>query len=110
MGDKEKIHQAVLNLLLNAIDASKPGSQIDIELINNEDHLTVMTIHDYGIGIEPKALNNVFDPFYTTKTTGTGLGLPIVKSIIENHNGVIKIESEKDKGTSVIVRFPSFEE
>ena len=110
LGDKEKIHQAVLNLLLNSLDASEPESIIDIELNNKKDEQIVITIHDYGTGIERDALEHVFDPFYTTKTTGTGLGLPIVKSIIENHNGVIKIESEKDEGTCVIIEFPSYRE
>ncbi len=72
--------------------------------------MIVITIRDYGIGIERDALEHIFDPFYTTKTTGTGLGLPIVKSIIENHNGTIKIESEKNEGTCVSIELPSLEE
>jgi len=110
MGDKEKIHQAFLNLLLNSLDASEPELIIDVKLKAEENRLIVITIRDYGIGIERDALEHIFDPFYTTKTTGTGLGLPIVKSIIENHNGTIKIESEKNEETCVSIELPSLEE
>jgi len=109
LGDREKIHQAILNLLLNALSASETESIIDIELKTNRDKKVILTIGDHGTGIEPDAIEHIFDPFYTTKATGTGLGLPIVKSIVENHNGLIKIDSEKDKGTSVFVEFPSYE-
>ncbi len=109
LGDQEKIHQAILNLLLNSLDAS-PQSAIEVELHYIKNGRITITIIDHGEGIEKEVLDNIFDPFYTTKTTGTGLGLPIVKSIIENHNGTIIIESKKGEGTSVRIEIPSFKE
>ena len=61
---------------------------------------------DYGKGIEKDSLERLFTPFYTTKETGTGLGLYTCKTIIERHNGFIEIESEPDKGTTVIFYLP----
>ncbi len=110
LGDKEKIHQVILNLLLNALDVSEPESIIEIALKNRNNGRIIFTIRDYGEGIEQDVLDHVFDPFFTTKASGTGLGLPIVKSIIENHNSTINIESKKDEGTWVLIEIPSFEE
>jgi len=110
LGDQEKIHQAVLNLLLNSIDASEPDSTIEIELKQKNEKDVILAIHDNGEGIEKAALDRIFDPFFTTKTTGTGLGLPIVKSIIENHNGSIRIESKRNEGANVYIEIPSFKE
>lgn len=110
LGDQEKLHQAVLNLLLNAIEASPAGAAISVNLARNNFKEIVLTIADSGKGMTPAELNQAFDPFYTTKTSGTGLGLAMVKSIIEAHDGRIEMFSEPNKGTQVVVTMPGTEE
>jgi signal transduction histidine kinase len=61
---------------------------------------------DEGIGIPSKHMNRIFDPFFTTKSSGTGLGLTVTHKIIEDHNGMIEVESLKDKGTKFRILLP----
>ena len=106
--DKGKIHQALLNIFLNAIQASHSGGNVEIETKISDAPIKTVRIMttDHGKGIKPEDLQFVFDPFYTTKQNGTGLGLSIVRNIVKNHHGDISIESEPDKGTSVSLEFP----
>jgi signal transduction histidine kinase len=103
--DAEKIHQALLNLTLNAIEASSAGGEIKIELRPSQAEV-ILTVADNGSGISESDKDKIFDPFFTTKAGGSGLGLPIVKSIIERHNGRIELESQPGRGTKVLIRFP----
>jgi signal transduction histidine kinase len=105
-GDPEKLHQMTLNLTLNAIQASREGGRVSAALECRGGEKAVLTISDDGEGIDRSSLEHVFEPFFTTKGTGTGLGLAVVKDIVDRHSGEIRIESEKDKGTSVIVSIP----
>jgi two-component system, NtrC family, sensor histidine kinase HydH len=110
MVDQDLLHQAFLNILLNAIQAMSQGG-----------HLTVSTspgprgqggqirFQDDGEGIEPEALNKILNPFFTTKEKGSGLGLPIVKSIIEAHQGKLEISSAPGAGTTITITIPSLE-
>jgi signal transduction histidine kinase len=66
----------------------------------------ILEIEDSGKGIAKENLKKIFNPFFTTKDQGTGLGLPIVKKIIEGHNGTIGIKSKTDSGTTVTIRLP----
>ncbi len=109
-GDQEKLHQVILNLLLNAVEASQVGDSIAISLASNGSGEIVLTISDSGNGMTPLEIGHAFDPFYTTKITGTGLGLSIVKSILEAHDGRIEIASELHKGTRVTVTLPRIRE
>lgn len=109
-GDREKIHQVVLNLLLNSIQASASGSAIEVGLARQGSSDVILTIRDHGTGMESPELKRIFEPFYTTKPSGTGLGLAIVKSIVENHRGTIYIESIPGHGTTVTVSFPVYKE
>jgi two-component system, NtrC family, sensor histidine kinase HydH len=107
MVDQDLLHQAFLNILLNAIQAMPQGG-----------HLTVSTFpgpqgqggeiwfRDDGGGIEPETLKKILNPFFTTKEKGSGLGLPIVKSIIEAHQGDLKIDSTVGQGTTIIITLP----
>ena len=110
LGDQEKLHQAVLNLLLNAIDASQAGGSISIGLAHNSSREIVLSISDSGKGMTPLEIGQAFDPFYTTKTSGTGLGLSIVKSIVEAHDGHIEMTSEPHKGTRINITLPGIKE
>ncbi len=104
-GDREKLHQLILNLMLNAVQASGEGDTISIELKSSGTSAT-LTIADTGSGIDGETLARLFEPFYTTKPDGTGLGLAVVQEIVNGHNGTIGFESEKNRGTTVKVDLP----
>jgi signal transduction histidine kinase len=109
-GDPEKLHQMTLNLILNAIQASKEGDEIALGLVAAPQRSACLTIRDAGAGIEADDLNHVFEPFFTTRSSGTGLGLAIVKEIVDSHSGEISIESERGEGTTVTVTLPLHKE
>ncbi len=105
--DPSLLHQAFLNLLLNAIQAMPEGGSLNVAVTSSPNGQgTEIRVRDTGDGIDPETLKKVFNPFYTTKEKGSGLGLPIVKSIIESHRGTIGIESSPDQGTAVIIQLP----
>ncbi len=103
--DPNKLKQAFLNIILNAIDAMPEGGKLAITLKAISSTLTV-SISDTGCGIGPDDLKHIFEPFYTKKEKGTGLGLAIVQGIIEEHEGKIRIKSEINKGTEFIIELP----
>lgn len=107
--DKEQIQQVILNLLLNAMHASSNNSSINLSLTPNKT-IAVFTIQDFGEGISDDHLNKIFDPFFTTKTSGTGLGLAVVKAIVENHEGTIDVSSTVNRGTTFTITLPIYEE
>jgi PAS domain S-box-containing protein len=144
MLDSKNFKEAIINLLLNAIQAiaqkeanfdqreisvsssrtalhekmdgsySDQSSNIESTIVPTKQHSSlqagtcclVISIQDSGCGIEPQKINQIFNPFFTTKMTGTGLGLPVVKRIIEAHNGIIKIKSQVNKGTQFEIFLP----
>ncbi|MEG6585284.1 ATP-binding protein [Dendrosporobacter sp. 1207_IL3150] len=103
--NKEEIKQVVLNLAFNSMDAMETYGQLLLKTNNDNDHV-VLSLEDTGCGIPEKYLGKVFEPFFTTKKNGTGLGLPVCKSIVERHNGVINICSECQSGTRFEVKLP----
>jgi signal transduction histidine kinase len=103
--DEELLYRAFLNIFINAIQAMDHGGEILIGVEENRDHCLVK-IRDTGCGIGDEKMSRIFNPFYTTKEKGTGLGLPIVKKIIEAHDGTISLESNAGEGTLVIVLLP----
>lgn len=120
LGDGDMLVQAILNFFLNAIDAMGDAGELVVrtEVIQEAtnqldlwgrpvraDRLR-LSIIDSGKGISPDDLQHVFDPFFTTKATGTGLGLSVSHGIIQEHNGVIDVESEVGKGTKLHLTFP----
>jgi two-component system sensor histidine kinase HydH len=106
MVDKDKMNQVFLNLFLNAIQAMEHGGQL-VVLVENEQRETVVTVRDNGIGIETENLGRLFDPYYTTKSDGTGLGLAMSAKIVEEHGGRIEISSVAGEYTEVRVILPS---
>ena len=111
--DPNQMTQVLINMLVNAMDAMPAGGEITItsRLIKNrekpeETDVVRVTIDDNGIGISTDELKNIFDPFFSTKDNGTGLGLPISLGIVENHGGEIRVTSQQGRGTSVIVEWP----
>jgi len=107
LGNNGKLHQAILNLLSNAMDAISEKGEIKIETKFQKDRLNIV-ISDNGCGIPREDLKKVMDPFFTTKApgVGTGLGLSITHSIIQEHEESITITSEVDKGTQVAIWLP----
>jgi two-component system sensor histidine kinase HydH len=96
--DTNQITQALLNLLLNAMQAVTPGGNIEIGAeLNAANSCLYLWIEDDGQGISPGQKEKIFEPFFTTRKAGTGLGLPIVHKIAENHNGEVRVESPPKK-------------
>ncbi len=104
-GDGEKLRQAFLNIVINALQATPSGGNVNILLNTFESGLEI-TFRDSGAGIAPDDLQRIFEPFYTTKPDGTGLGLAVTRKIIEAHGGTLVVESEPGNGTTVVVRLP----
>lgn len=103
--DADMLYQAFLNVLINAMQAMPDGGDIDITVEAGENGLWI-AFEDQGPGIKTEAMEKMWDPFFTTKDKGTGLGLGIVKNIIEAHNGNIRIDNRPEGGTRVSVRLP----
>jgi len=98
--DREQIEQAFLNIILNAIQAMPQGGELKV-VINKD----IVEISDTGQGIKNEDLKSIFDPFYTTKENGSGLGLPVTKKILEEVGANIEVDSMFGKGTKVTVMF-----
>lgn len=103
--DGTKLRQAVVNLLKNASESSENGSPVSLSMRRDDDFL-ILSVADCGCGIAPESLAHIFEPFHTTKSSGTGLGLPIVKQIVESHHGTIAVNSVKNSGTVFTLRIP----
>jgi len=123
--DFHQIEQVFFNLIINAIDAMKEGGTLTIRarlpeetqpIIDRRQRIPKLfsdiyneiTISDTGIGMDNETLNNMYNPFYTTKPNGTGLGLSIVYQIILEHGGQITVDSELDKGTTFKILLPVY--
>ena len=104
--DPGLLYQAFLNILMNAMQAMPEGGAIYIELSAYGNTLTIVFC-DEGPGISDETLNKIWEPFFTTKDKGSGLGLPIVRKIIEGHGGVIGIENAPEKGAQVTITLPA---
>ena len=108
--DEKYIKQSLINIIQNAIDAMSDNAddkkkEIFIKL-KTVDNYAVISIKDTGIGIKEESLGKIFEPYFTTKRHGTGLGLTNVVRIIEAHNGNVTIESEYGKGSEFIIKLP----
>jgi signal transduction histidine kinase len=103
--DRHRLQQALLNLLDNALEASPRGEKIVVRAQAEGSNIIIEVI-DRGQGIAPEHLADIFTPFVTTKKEGTGLGLPIVKKVIEAHEGSIKISNNIEKGVTFRINIP----
>ncbi len=106
VADPELLHQAFLNILINALQAMPQGGELRVALAPDADGGSRIRVEDTGGGIEPEILKKIFNPFFTTKEKGSGLGLPIVKSIVDSHQGEIRVESQPGRGTAVTIHLP----
>jgi len=103
--DGELMERVMYNLLLNAAQASPPNGSITVKTRQIEGMVEIAVI-DRGSGIPPKLIENIFNPFYTTKSAGVGLGLAIVSKIVDEHGGSISVESEPGEGSVFRVYLP----
>ena len=106
LGDKDLLYRAFYNILVNARQAMAGPGSIRIDGAREGDMLLVR-FQDSGPGFPPEHIGQMLDPFFTTKDDGTGLGLPIVSSIITSHGGEIALENAPEGGALVIVRLPA---
>lgn len=104
-GNEYALKQVFINLIKNSIEAHSKSGLIRIESDYQNDKI-VITISDNGVGMDSETLHNLFEPFYTTKTDGTGLGMMISKKIIVDHKGTISVSSRKKVGTEVVLTLP----
>jgi len=103
--DRTLVARSLANVVENALHAM-PGTGILTVDASAEDHFVALRVHDTGVGMDEESLARVFEPYFSTKTTGTGLGLPIARRNIELNGGQIEIDSGKGRGTTVVVRLP----
>ena len=105
--DQNQIEQVFINLLLNALHAVDVRGEVSVKsTVDREAGLILVEVADNGCGIEAENLKKIFEPFFSTKGDGTGLGLAVSYGIVENHKGNIRVVSEPDQGARFIVEFP----
>ena len=104
-GVKDQLGQVFLNLALNAIDAMPDGGSLNI-YCEEQDQSYSVRFQDTGIGMAQEEKERVFDLFFTTKTSGLGMGMHIAYQIINAHQGTIEIESEQSEGTTFTIKLP----
>lgn len=105
MADEEMLHQALVNVLMNALQATPAGGLVTVTTRRAGDAVEI-EIADTGSGISPEHVEFVFRPFYTTRHTGTGLGLPITRQIVQRHGGSVTLTSRVHVGTTITLRLP----
>jgi signal transduction histidine kinase len=104
-GVRDQLVQVVFNLVLNAIDATRKGGRIEVTAARTPDGVEV-AVRDDGTGIDPAHHARIFQPYFTTKKQGTGLGLFVIRRIVGEHGGTVDFESEPGRGTTFRVRLP----
>ena len=105
MCDIKKLEIVFYNLITNAIQAMNNDGKIDVEIVDNGNDILIK-IEDNGSGIPDDKLPKIFDPLFTTRQIGTGLGLPCCKNIVEKHEGVIDVKTILNKGTTFFIKLP----
>ena len=108
--DADRISQVFMNLFLNALAAMEAGGTLRVSLARQDERTVRISVSDTGAGIRKEDLPRVFDPYFTTKPSGTGLGLPIIQKIVEAHGGQISLTSEPGQGTTATVLLPAVPE
>lgn len=104
--DVDLFRQALLNLFINARLALPDGGELLLRT-REDGPWNVLEVTDTGVGMSPEVRNRVFDAFYSTRSAGSGLGLPTTRKIVETHGGTIRVESEPGKGSQFTLRLPN---
>jgi len=118
-GDSDQLQQVFLNLILNAIQSMPQGGELRIGasskwisregIEDGQREYVVVSVRDTGLGMEKEVVQNIFNPFFTTKDTGTGLGLMVSQGIVQDHEGWIEVESEIGEGSLFKIYLPAFQ-
>jgi signal transduction histidine kinase len=103
--DARLVRQAILNVAVNAVQAMPRGGRLSVRTRREGDR-AVVELEDTGAGIPDEVRERIFEPFFTTKASGTGLGLAVVRRIVEGHGGEVRVRSTPGTGTTFALRFP----
>lgn len=112
-GDYHQLKHAFFNLISNSYEAMNGKGTLSIRLhpiLKNGSSFIMVEVEDTGEGIDPENLHHIFNPFYTTKDTRLGLGLPIIHKIVTSHQGQIEVENRLGEGVTFIITLPASEE
>ncbi|MCK4301706.1 MAG: hypothetical protein KAW91_02975, partial [candidate division Zixibacteria bacterium] len=109
--NKNQIIETLLNLFINALDAMPNGGRLSVlGMVEKPEHKKInylaLKVSDTGVGIKEENLSRIFDRYYTSKETGTGLGLAVVERIVSAHSGTLRVESVEGEGTTFTLYFP----
>jgi two-component system, NtrC family, sensor histidine kinase HydH len=104
--DENQMKQVLINLIKNALEAIDGGGIITLAT-SFQDAKVNLSVQDNGKGIDPEIIPDIFNPFFTTKKTGTGLGLAVINKIVEDHHGTIDVRSTKGRGTTFTIHLPA---
>ena len=107
-GDAAKLQATLRNLLINAVESIGRVGEVRVRLRREGDRL-VLEVRDTGSGMDAATLDKIFEPYFSTKAAGTGLGLPIARKVIEDHGGSIRLASAPGEGTTVTIELPAFD-
>lgn len=107
-GEENSLKQVFINLLKNSVEALEPHGTISLTVSSENNKMVSIQISDNGMGISSESLNRVFEPFYTTKEHGTGLGLLVSQKIIQDHGGSLKLASKATGGTIAEILLPKY--
>jgi signal transduction histidine kinase len=105
LADRTLIARSLTNIVENALHAMPSAGVLSVTARGDDGRVRVR-VSDTGVGMDPEALERVFEPYFSTKATGTGLGLPIAKRNVELTGGTISVTSERDRGTTVELTLP----
>jgi len=104
--DPRRIREAVLNLVANAIEASQHGGDVTVEVLGRGESAEIV-VRDSGSGMPPEALKRLGTPFFTTRDDGTGLGVVLARSVVAQHGGSLRYDSELGRGTTASISLPT---
>jgi PAS domain S-box-containing protein len=110
VGDETQISQVLVNIVVNAFQAMPDGGRCEIAATPtraDDQEWVEIAVHDTGVGIKQEELSRLFEPFYTTKPGGSGLGLAVAYRIVQDHHGTIQVSSAPGGGTTVVVKLPA---
>jgi signal transduction histidine kinase len=106
VGDAERLKSCLSNIAINALQAMPAGGHLTAR-VHKSDGMVEVSISDTGVGIKEDSLPKVFEPYFSTKQAGFGLGLAVTKKIVEEHKGSIEVQSHVDRGTTFTLKLPA---
>ena len=106
LADARELKKVLLNLFVNALEAMEPHGTLTIRTQRGDERTIEASVEDTGCGIDDETRARMFDLFFTTKANGTGLGMPIARSVVDRHGGRLDIDSEPGVGTRVRIELP----